>query len=218
LGKRSVTAKLTFELLASIPSDCQESQGVQRMQTVEEAFRSASELYWIAFLLTGQEELSLHVTVNALCPENGLVGISSALFPPTLRMAVIQNALAATQAEITASARRFAAQQSDQSFIPARGWSVDSSMSKAQIEGALLAIDVFPRCTLLLTVFEGLSLEEAGMLLHSDRESIEAGRIRGLRELTRNLRYLYRSATPVIQETGRGPTEISRLKHQDLRL
>jgi hypothetical protein len=162
--------------------------------------------------------LSLRVTLNALCSENGLGAVSSPLLLAILRTTVIKDALAATQAEITPSARRFAPRQSDQSFSTTTGWSVDSSISKAQIEAALLAIDVFPRCALLLTVFEDLPLEEVGMLLHSDRDSIEAGRIRALRELTRNLRYLNRSSTPVEQEAGRAATDMSKPKLQDLAL
>src|ERR1700722_20010789 len=103
------------------------------MYTVEEAYRSASELYWIAFLLTGYEELSLQVTMNALGSENGLGRESSSALLAILRRTVIQNALAATQAELFASARRFAPQRCGQSFITTTDSPVDSIMSKAQI-------------------------------------------------------------------------------------
>jgi hypothetical protein len=185
------------------------------MHTVEKAYRSASELYWIAFLLTGHEELSLRITINALGSEKGLEGRSSPPLPALRRTLAIQNALAATQAEITASAKRFAAQQSDQDFSTLAGCFVVPSIKKTQIEKALLAIDLFPRCALLLTVFEGLPLEEAAILLHCDRDLIERGRIRALRGLTRNLSSLNR-ITPVAQKTERAATDMSKPKHQDL--
>jgi hypothetical protein len=157
------------------------------MHTVEEAYRLASELYWIAFLLTGHEELSLRVTTNALSSETILACTSSPQLGARRRGTVIRDALAATQAEIATSVQQFAAQQPDLGFITTTGRSADSGLSKAQIEEALLAVDLFPRCALLLTVFEGLPLEEAGALLRCDRDLMKAGRMSALRDLTRNL-------------------------------
>jgi len=46
---------------------------------------------------------------------------------------------------------------------------------------------VFPRCALLLTVFEGMSADDTAVLLNVDRDLIRKARFIGLQELTRNL-------------------------------
>ena len=51
----------------------------------------------------------------------------------------------------------------------------------------MLAIDFFPRCAVLLTVFEKLSPDDTAVLLSSDRECVKTAAAIGLIELTRNL-------------------------------
>ena len=46
---------------------------------------------------------------------------------------------------------------------------------------------MFPRCALLLSVFEGMSPEDVAILLDADRDLVRKAQIIGLRELTRNL-------------------------------
>jgi hypothetical protein len=47
----------------------------------------------------------------------------------------------------------------------------------------LLAIDLFPRCALLLTVFEKLSLDDAALLLNADKALVRKAQNQGLLEL-----------------------------------
>jgi len=155
------------------------------MHTVEEAYRVASELYWIAFLLTGRKDTSLGVSVDAL---------RSGKWGECLRSMVIHNALAAMQTEIAASARELASQTAEQEFNATAGWSVDPDMSRAEIDDALLGIDLFPRCAVLLTVFEGVTLEKAATLLQSGRDLVQTGRTKALRDLTRHLAKLTRKS------------------------
>jgi hypothetical protein len=49
------------------------------------------------------------------------------------------------------------------------------------------AIDVFPRCALVLSIFEGLPLEDVATLLDEDCELVKAARAIGLQQLTRRL-------------------------------
>ena len=56
-----------------------------------------------------------------------------------------------------------------------------------EVRNALLAIDLFPRHALLLTVFEGFSVRDAAMCLGSNEESICDARIDGLQSLARNM-------------------------------
>ena len=62
-----------------------------------------------------------------------------------------------------------------------------SDTTKIQLERALLAIDVFPRCALLLSVFERMSVEDAALLLDADLDLVRKAQMIGLQELTRNL-------------------------------
>ena len=77
--------------------------------------------------------------------------------------------------------------RADKAPLPPRNWTLGRDTTKVRLESALLAIDAFPRCVVLLSVFEGLSLEDVAILLDSDRELIRKSQMIGLRELTRNL-------------------------------
>ena len=57
-------------------------------------------------------------------------------------------------------------------------------MTKIQLERALLAIDVFPRCALLLSVFEKMPLADAAILLDAGLDLVRKAQEIGLRELT----------------------------------
>jgi hypothetical protein len=56
-------------------------------------------------------------------------------------------------------------------------------MSSPEFERVVLAIDTFPRCALLLTVFEKLSLDDAALLLNADKALVRKARGQGLLEL-----------------------------------
>jgi hypothetical protein len=99
---------------------------------------------------------------------------------------VIGRALAAIRDDLAASARRTAAIRAEKGALPPRSWALGNT-TRGQLERALLAIDVFPRCALLLLVFEGVPLEDAAILLDGDRELVRHAQATGLRELTRNL-------------------------------
>jgi len=57
------------------------------------------------------------------------------------------------------------------------------TFDKPELEQALLAIDQFPRCALLLTVFEKLSIEDTATLLNADVKLVKAGRAAALAQL-----------------------------------
>jgi DNA-directed RNA polymerase specialized sigma24 family protein len=100
---------------------------------------------------------------------------------------VIAKALAAIRCELGISARGMESQRAKKSALPPRGWVSGQEPTKIQIERALLAVEVFPRCAVLLTVFEGMSLEDAAILLDADQDLVRKARMAGLRELTSNL-------------------------------
>ncbi len=158
------------------------------MPTLEQTNSQISNLYWLAFLLTGDREESAEVTANALESSKGNPFFSAWMLAWS-RKVVIAKALAAVRHELAASARKIALARSPRrcgSSLP-RNWSLTPAASKLELERALLAIDAFPRCVLLLLLFEGLSIDDAMVLLDADRELVRKAQIFALQELTRNL-------------------------------
>ena len=157
------------------------------MHTLEQANRRAADLYWLAFLLTGHQEPSLDVTLEAFV----FADDANPFFPTCMlawsRRVFIAKALAAIRDDLAESARRTASKDADKIALPRRNWALDCDTTKIQLGCALLAIDVFPRCALLLSVFEGAPLEDVAILLNSELELVRKAQMIGLRELTHNL-------------------------------
>jgi hypothetical protein len=152
------------------------------VKTLEHIHDAAADLYWLAFLLTGHSQLSVDLTLEAL--DFGSAGKSVLSLLARSRRAVIAKALAAMRDELTASACRMRSPHHETAIIPDRTWSLDPSTTKVQLEHALLAIDMFPRCAVLLTVFEGMRPDEAAALLDSEPDLVQEGRMAGLRNMT----------------------------------
>ena len=62
----------------------------------------------------------------------------------------------AIQDEVASSAKKTAIQPADQPVLHAGHWHIGPQISQTQFEEAVLAIEVFSRSALLLTVYEGL--------------------------------------------------------------
>jgi len=157
------------------------------MQTLEQANKRAADLYWLASLLTGNRGLSVDATLEAVVFPDDANPFFSAWMVAWSRRVFIAKALATIRDELAASARRTASKRAEKTALPPPNWTLDRGTTKVQLEGALLAIDVFPRCAVLLSVFEGVSLEDAALLLDSERDLVQKAKMIGLRELTRNL-------------------------------
>ena len=157
------------------------------MQEIEGAYHAAASLYSIAFLLTGRSELSLEIAMEVLDSEDDPELLFSSQALAGVRRTVIEKALAAIRDELSISECQTASLSFAEVCLPPSTWSLDPSTTKLQIESVLLAIDVFPRCALLLTVFEGLSLQEASAFLGSNGDSTLKGRITGLWNFTHHL-------------------------------
>jgi DNA-directed RNA polymerase specialized sigma24 family protein len=154
-----------------------------------ELFRQhMEELYWLAFLITGDEDQSVEAFTDAVQFDEPAPTSQSMLC--WARKLVIVAALDAVSSQVRESKHRtqIAARNCD----PYRGLMATAEiggqeLNKPDLEQALLAIDVFPRCALLLTFFEGLSINEAGALLDADRELVTTAQVDAAIELTRNL-------------------------------
>src|SRR5579872_1970687 len=131
------------------------------MQTLAQANKHAADLHWLAFLLTGRRELSVDIAIETIASQESVSSYFSTRMLAWSRRLVMAKALAAIRHELAASARRTGWKRRNQSDLPASGWSLAPGTTKADLEKALLAIDVFPRTALLLSIFEGVPIADA---------------------------------------------------------
>jgi hypothetical protein len=147
-----------------------------------------TELLWLAFLLTGDREMS----VDAVAGATDMNDAGNPFFRNWMiswsRKLVIAKALSVVEFDMAESVRRTRERRYDRPAPAAtENWSLDAAAGKEQLEHALLAIDLFPRCALLLTVFEKVSIQDTASLLNADREAVRSAKAIGLAELTCNL-------------------------------
>jgi hypothetical protein len=156
------------------------------MNAKQQSYERAEELYCLAFLFTGDRELSVRLVLEAIdLQQPGEVPFETGL-TPSLRKEFIAKALTEIREELFVSATRLASRQK-QEGLPPVGRSLNAGTTKAQMQNVLLAMDVFPRCALLLMAFERLNLADASVLLGSNPDLVLKGRTTALRNLTRGL-------------------------------
>lgn len=162
------------------------------MQTLVQENERVADLHWLAFLLTGHREQSVDLAIEAVIGESldsqeGGSPFFSTWLLAWSRRVVIAKALAVIRSELSLSVRRFESKRDKRPGLPPRGWVPNHEATKIQLERALLAIEVFPRCVVLLSTFEGMSLEDTAVLLGVDQELVRKARMMGLHELAHNL-------------------------------
>src|SRR5260370_6960050 len=81
------------------------------------------------------------------------------------RRIVIAKALVAVRHEVAESVRRVKSARADRSGPMPQGWTLRPDTTKAEVEEALLDLDVFPRATVLLLIFERVRIADAATLL-----------------------------------------------------
>jgi hypothetical protein len=146
----------------------------------------AVDLYWLAFLLTGRQDISVEIAANAATSQDDSNPFFEDWMRGWQRRLVIAKALTAIHDELRDSARRTEIVHARHSGAP-RGWSLSPGTTKADLERVLLAIDVFPRAALLLLVFEDIRIADAATLLDADPDLLKKAQAIGLNELTANL-------------------------------
>jgi DNA-directed RNA polymerase specialized sigma24 family protein len=150
-----------------------------------------ADLYWLAFLLTGRQDLSIEIASDAAVSTDYAKPLFSDWMRGWQRRLIIGRALTAVHGELADSARRTKLARgtglAKGSAAPQRNWSLSPGTTKAELQQALLAIDLFPRAALLLLVFEGIQTAEAATLLDADATLIRKAQAIGLRELAANL-------------------------------
>ena len=144
----------------------------------------AVELHWLAYLLTGSRDRSVQAFTKALDSGGYANRATSDFMLSWSRKLVIAAALDTIRPQLRESALRTArSEDPDPATLAASKPAVSQQMTTAEFERAMLAIDVFPRCALLLTVFEKLSLDDAALLLNADKALVRKAQGQGLLEL-----------------------------------
>lgn len=155
--------------------------------------KAAADLYWLAFLLTGHRDISIDIAADAATSQDYANPFFADWMRNWQRRLVIAKALTAVHDELADSARRTEIAHVSSSRMP-RNWSLSPDTTKADLERALLAIDLFPRATLLVLVFEGIRIADAYSLLNADPDLLNKAQAIGLRELAANLASMESSA------------------------
>ena len=148
-----------------------------------------AKLPWLASLITGDP------TPGAVLETPDADHAGNPFFAQWMvtwsRKLVIAKALGNIATELRGSVRRTALAEHPAGLksAPPTEWSNRHPIDRFQLERALMAIDVFPRCALLLTIFDGLSIEDTVILLGANKKQIKAAQAIGLNELSRNLEH-----------------------------
>jgi len=102
------------------------------------------------------------------------------------RELIIGEALGTMATELRRSRQRTAELAEDTACIEEK-LRARPRVAREEFEEAVISIDAFPRCAMLLTIFEGMSVRAASVLLHADEALTRAAQRIGIVELTRNL-------------------------------
>jgi DNA-directed RNA polymerase specialized sigma24 family protein len=156
------------------------------MRSLKQVESQAADHYWLAFLLTGNREASLDAAVDAA----ELRADANPFFATWLlrwsRKIAISKALSAIREELRTSSGRVPDRLAKTRVSAPKNWSLSRDTTKLHLERALLAMDAFPRCVLVLSILERLPIEDVAILLDEDRELIQQVRAEGVHELVRN--------------------------------
>jgi len=167
---------------AIFPSGAQPEEGISS----EHGTKDVTSLFWLAFLLTGARDISIDVAADAALSQAAVNPFFATWIRAWSRKIVIAKAVSAIRDELRASVR-----QTELARVPGpaplQKWSLPTSTTKTQIEQALLAVDLFPRAAVLLSIFEGMSIADAATILDADVTLVRKAQAIGLRELTNNL-------------------------------
>lgn len=170
--------------IAEMPLTAEDAFVPAEEENMERIFtEQMSELYWLAYLLTGDRERSVQAFTGALNSDERPPAFQRFLRAWAKKL-VIVSALGTIRRQLAESlARSRPASRSEITGL-ARVGSVDPArLNKRELEEVLLAMDVFQRCAVILTVLEGLPVKEVAGLLGATEENVKAAQARGVTEL-----------------------------------
>jgi hypothetical protein len=148
--------------------------------------KNSSELYWLALLLTANTDRGVQAFDRALdfaADENpGFGGFMN----EWARKLVIVEALGTIRKELRASIER-----TKRLDAADGGWArpvlTKPEIDREAFEEAVMAIDAFPRCAMLLTIHEGMPIGAVSLLLNADEALTRVAQRIGIVQLSRNL-------------------------------
>jgi hypothetical protein len=173
-------------------------------QLIEVFEQKSSELYSLAFLITGNMDRSVEAFNRALDfdEDNPVFG---KFMNAWARKLIIVEALATIKTDLRTSKQRIVRAAEDDLTKDVR-LKKRPYIAREEFEEAVIAIDAFPRCAMLLTIFEGMTVQAASVLLNEDEALTRKAQRIGIVELTRNL--AGDSGRDPYPETGRNPVPV----------
>jgi len=121
------------------------------------------------------------------------------------RKLIIVEALGTMEPELRTSKQRVARSAEDEISGHTK-WQKRPYIGREEFEEAVIAIDAFPRCAMLLTIFEGMSIHAASLLLNADETLTRKAQQIGILQLTRNLAGT--TGRDPYREPGRNPVPV----------
>ena len=172
---------------------------------MERIFRDKmTELYWLAFLLTGDRERSVQAYTAALHSEAPAPGLQKFMLA-WARKLVIVAALGTMRQQLRESMLRTRLSNMGEIKSPGRLAPVDlKNFTPADLEEVLLAMGVFQRCAVILTVLEHMPVQDAAALLGADERTVKAAQAQGVAEMTWKMAGLTEPESPTFFRFGRG--------------
>jgi hypothetical protein len=155
-------------------------------EEVMEAFeRNSSELYSLAFLLTGNEDKSVEAFGRALDFDKASSPDFCGSVSRWARTLTIVETLRGMRYELLASIQRVAEDAGGvpSDLCPGRRLPIRLQ----EFQEAVTPIDAFPRCVILLTIFEGMPIDAAAVLLQADEALLMKAQRIGIVSLAANL-------------------------------
>ena len=157
------------------------------MRKSEKPASQVFDLYWLGYLLTGDRERSVQAVIETIEMPDAANPFFESWMATWARKICIAKVIGYVTPNMSAPELRNRLRRLQAEAGRSSKSGIDPAAGKAELERALMAIDPFPRCALLLSVFERLATEDIGIMLNADRESVKTATAIGLIELTRNL-------------------------------
>jgi hypothetical protein len=145
-----------------------------------------SELLSLAYLLTGDADVSL----AAVAEMRGGGGFFDDWMEGWARRVAVSKALSGVHSQLAASiarARQAARREAADCGCRLEAKGVDRGVTEAQLRDALFALDLFPRCALVLAVYERMPFADVAVLLGVEEKFLATVLGASARELSRNL-------------------------------
>ena len=129
------------------------------MTSAEQVYKHLADLYRVAFWLTGSQEASVTLAVDALDSLTDRFALLRVSIRVLLRKAIIEKALAAAVAEDEAAM--------------GSGWAIPGQdHDEARLNDAVFHLGLLSRRILVLSVLEGYTIRETSRLLLCDVDTV----------------------------------------------